>query len=393
MTSDLTSFSPPSRRAGALQESLIRTVAEKAFGRDDVLALWFGEGRWPTSERAVTAAQAALDAGDHFYHPNHGIPEFRDAIAHYQSQLYGRHLSRRHITVTASGMQALALTAQALIDPGDRVLCITPVWPNLPEVFKISGAEVEALALEMCDGRWHLDLDRLFDRLKQDCKILLLNSPNNPTGWVMNDKACAEVMAFCRSRGIWVVADEVYARLCRGRTVAPSFQNHADPEDRLVSVNSFSKAWSMTGWRLGWITAPAELQPIYGALTEFNIASAAGFIQRAGQAMLETGEDEVKSLQTKLATAYEVVSRRLRQMDGVDFADPDGAFYILFSIDGQTDSLKLAQRLVQDFGLGLAPGAAFGASAEGHLRLCYAQEAGYLNRACDRLEAALKHFR
>lgn len=378
-----------SQRASALRSSLIREIAEQGIGNQNIIPLWFGEGCWPTSDIAVKAAAEALGSDDHFYHPNSGKTTLRQQIVSYQNRLYQRQLSIQNITVTASGMQALALASQAIINPGDKVVVIDPVWPNLPEIFKIAGAEIQTISLEPRAGRWHLDLDKLLSALTPQHRAVMINSPNNPTGWVMSEDEIQAVLAHCRKHNIWIITDEVYARLCRGADIAPSFQHFADAEDNILSVNSFSKAWSMTGWRLGWIVAPAALESTFAQLTEFNIACPAGFIQSAGEAMLRDGEKEVALLQRRVAQGYEILTDGLRQIDRVSFIEPQGAFYLLFAIDGYDDSLALAQKLLQEAEVGLAPGAAFGSASQGYLRCCYAQETDRLEEAVERIKSVL----
>ncbi|MGB1553744.1 MAG: aminotransferase class I/II-fold pyridoxal phosphate-dependent enzyme, partial [Candidatus Puniceispirillaceae bacterium] len=202
-----------SHRAAALQPSLIREVAESAMGRADVIGLWFGEGRWPTSEIAVSAAQNALAKGDHFYQPNSGKPALRASLQNYMNRLYGLALDISAITVTGSGMQAMMLAAQALTDPGDKIVVVGPAWPNLSESFKIAGGDIHIVSLQAVNGRWHLDMDRLLDSLTPDTKAVLVNSPNNPTGWVMDKADQLKLLFHCRKHGIWIISDDVYSRL------------------------------------------------------------------------------------------------------------------------------------------------------------------------------------
>ena len=375
-----------SERAHHLQSSLIRDVAEKGMQMQDILPLWFGEGQWPTSQIAIEAAQNALQAGDHFYQPNNGKPRLRSALAHYMNGLYGTSKTKQNITVTASGMQGLALTALALIDSGDHVVCIDPVWPNLGESFKIAGGQIDSTTLFARDGRWHLDMEELLTKLTHKTKALLINSPNNPTGWVCSAEEQKTILDHCRKQGIWIVADDVYARLYQHGSLAPGFQHLANADDLLISINSFSKAWSMTGWRLGWITAPATLEKTFAHLTEFNIACPAGFIQEAGLAMIEQGEAEVSLLQHKLSKALTLTRTRLKHFEDISFIEPDGAFYCFFSVRGLTDSLAFAHALLEQTKVGLAPGLAFGPAGGGYLRLCYAQDEQILNKAFDRLD-------
>lgn len=382
-----------SERAHHLQSSLIRDVAEKGMQMQDILPLWFGEGQWPTSQIAIEAAQNALQAGDHFYQPNNGKPRLRSALAHYMNGLYGTSKTKKNITVTASGMQGLALTALALIDGGDRVVCIDPVWPNLGESFKIAGGQIDPTTLVARDGRWHLDMEQLLAKLTDKTKALLINSPNNPTGWVCSAEEQKIILDHCRKRGIWIVSDDVYARLYQHDPLTPGFQHLANADDLLISINSFSKAWSMTGWRLGWITAPTALEKTFAHLTEFNIACPAGFIQEAGLAMIEQGEAEVSLLQHRLSKALTLTRTRLKNLAGVSFIEPDGAFYCFFSVQGLTDSLAFAHAILEKTKVGLAPGLAFGPAGEGYLRLCYAQDEKILNEAFDRLDKGFNAVR
>ena len=375
-----------SERAHHLQSSLIRDVAEKGMQMQDILPLWFGEGQWPTSQIAIEAAQNALQAGDHFYQPNNGKPRLRSALAHYMNGLYGTSKTKQNITVTASGMQGLALTALALIDSGDHVVCIDPVWPNLGESFKIAGGQIDSTTLIARDGRWHLDMEELLAKLTHKTKALLINSPNNPTGWVCSAEEQKTILNHCRKQGIWIVADDVYARLYQHGSLAPGFQHLSNADDLLISINSFSKAWSMTGWRLGWITAPATLEKTFAHLTEFNIACPAGFIQEAGLAMIEQGEAEVSLLQHKLRKALTLTRTRLKHFEDISFIEPDGAFYCFFSVRGLKDSLAFAHALLEQTKVGLAPGLAFGPAGKEYLRLCYAQDEQILNKAFDRLD-------
>jgi aspartate/methionine/tyrosine aminotransferase len=386
------SFPPLSglaQRAGALSASKIREVSEEGSRLGGVLPLWFGEGSWPTDPIAVEAAEAALRAGDHFYHSNLGTIALRTAIARYQEDLLGRPVPIERITVSASGMQGLALVAQTLVTPGDRVVTLRPAWPNIAETFRAAGAEIAFQGLEPRDGHWSLDLDRLLAAVTPDTKAVVLNSPHNPTGWVMPEAHMAALLDHCRKQGTWIVGDDVYARLYLHGNVAPSVGALAEDGDRVISVNSFSKAWSMTGWRLGWIDAPADLGPTLGMLTEFNMSCTPGFVQAAGAAMLARGEGAVATLRDRLSAAYALAADRLRAMPGVDFIEPDGAFYCFFKVEGMSDSLATAKALLHVAKVGLAPGIAFGEEGEGHLRLCYAQPLDVLGDALDRLAQGL----
>lgn len=379
-----------SSRASALRASQIREVAEEGMRMADVVPLWFGESAWGSPDIAVDAAVAALRSGDHFYQPNSGRPALRQAIADYSRRIHGSDLDLARITVTASGMQGLALVAQAIVSPGDDVVVVGPAWPNIPGSFQIAGADVRVVSLRPKDGRWHLDIDELVATLTPTTRAVVVNSPNNPTGWVMDRQAQQALLAHCRRHGIWIVADDVYSRLSLTGDHAPSLLELAEPDDRLVSVNSFSKAWSMTGWRLGWVVTPAMLEPTLAMLTEYNIAGPAGFVQQAGIAALRDGEPAIAGQRVKLERAYALVAERLRAIPGITFIAPEGAFYAFFRVDGLGDSLSFAKRLLREARVGLAPGIAFGPEGEGYLRLCYAQDHDLLQTAFERLEAFMR---
>src|SRR5512135_3754036 len=286
----------------ALVASQIREVANAGMGDPAILPFWFGEPDEVTPEFIRAAAVSALAAGETFYTMNFGIPELRDALAAYVSRLHpprtGATVTPGRIAVTASGMSALMLAVEALIGPGDRVVCVTPLWPNLTEIPKILGADVVRVALGFGERGWTLDLDRLLAALTPDTRAVMLNSPNNPTGWTLRRDEQEAILAHCRRHGIWIVADDVYERLNyaddRATSIAPSFLDIAAAGDRLVSTNSFSKAWLMTGWRLGWIVAPDELMPDLGKLIEYNTSCSPVFVQRAGVVAITQGEPTVR---------------------------------------------------------------------------------------------------
>jgi aspartate/methionine/tyrosine aminotransferase len=369
-----------------LPSSKIREIAHAGMGRDDIIPLWFGEPDTPTPTFICDAAAAALAAGDTFYQPNPGIHELRLALADYMSRLYGTRLAAGNVIVSASGMNALMLVMQALVDPGDAVVTTTPSWPNLPALPRILSGRVRSVPLSPGNRGWRLDLDRLFDACDRRTRVIFLNSPNNPTGWMMAADQQREVLAFARERGIWVVSDEVYARIVYGRPHAPSFLEQAAPEDQLIVVNSFSKTWSMTGWRLGWITAPTALGRSLEMLTEYNIAGPPGFVQRAGIVAVRDGEPFVAEIVGRYKSARDLVTERVAAIPRLSLPAPEAAFYAFIRVEGMADSVAFAKDLLANTGVGLAPGAAFGDGFDDYLRLCFAATLPTLERALDRLE-------
>jgi len=377
----------------SLAASKIREVANVGMGRPDVLAFWFGESDEVTPAFIRDAATAALESGDTFYTQNLGLPALREALAEYQSRLH-RPVSPESIVVTNSGMSALMIATQALVGPGDRVVVVTPVWPNLVEIPKILGAQVQTVACRARGASWQLDLNELIEALTPDTRMLIVNSPANPTGWVMTRDAQRAVLDHCRQHGIWILADDAYQRLIfSDRSAAPSFLDLCEPDDRVVCANTFSKAWRMTGWRLGWITAPPGLLGALGTLVEYNTSCAPGFVQRAGLAALQAGDQDVLAALGRLRQSRDRLIAGLQAMEGVECPLPKGAMYAFFRVGGVTDSLALCKQLVTEAGLGLAPGIAFGPEAEGYLRWCFATNPGRIDQGLERFQRGLASLR
>ncbi|NBI49805.1 pyridoxal phosphate-dependent aminotransferase [Burkholderia sp. ISTR5] len=373
----------------SLRPSLIREVANAGFGLDGVLPFWFGESDRVTPAFIRDAASAALARGETFYTHNLGAAPLREALADYVSSRHGPTRAAQ-IAVTSAGVSALMLAAQLLVGASDRVVAITPLWPNLVEIPKILGARVECVPLAFGEAGWRLDLERLLAALTPDTRMLFVNSPNNPTGWTLSKAEHAAILAHCRRRGIWIVADEVYERLGFGEGGAPSFLDLASRDERVIVVNSFSKAWAMTGWRLGWLVAPERTMDALSKLVEYNTSCAPGFVQAAGVAAVREGEPFVAEFVSSLRAARDHLVAALNGLPGVHVEAPDGAMYLFLRLPGAADSLAFCKRLVREAGLGLAPGRAFGGEGEGFVRWCYACDVARLDAGVERLKAFLQ---
>ncbi len=361
-----------------LQESRIREVANAGIGRSDVLPFWFGESDEVTPDFIRRAAIESLERGETFYAHNLGLAELREAIADYMSL---RHppVTPDRLAVTSGGVNALMLAVQALVDAGDEVVAVTPVWPNLVAQPEIMGARVRCVSLQPVDGAWVLDMEALLAAVTPATRLLIINSPNNPTGWTLSREEQRRIAAHCRETGTWILADEVYERLyydAGPEACAPSFLDVCTPQDRLVVVHSFSKSFLMTGWRLGWLVLPAELTPQIGKLIEFNTSCAPVFVQRAAIVALQRTQEVTPAIVAHLRHCRDTLVPLLQQLPGVDLAAAPGGMYAFFRLAGSGDSLATAKRLVVEAGLGLAPGVAFGASdGDGTgcwLRWCFA---------------------
>ncbi|MCP2039753.1 aspartate/methionine/tyrosine aminotransferase [Neisseria sp. HSC-16F19] len=358
----------------ALANSLIREVANSGMGRSDIVPFWFGESDQTTAPFIREAAIQSLQEGETFYAQNLGRPWLRQALADYLSALHGQTMDVERLAVVNSGVSALLIAAELLLSAQDRVVAITPLWPNVCEIPKILGAEVVRVPLGVHEGRWSLDLDRLLAALTPDTRALIVNSPNNPTGWMLSEDEMTAIVQHCRRHGIWIISDDVYERLVYNPALksAPSFLRHYQPGDRIISVNSCSKAWSMTGWRAGWMVLPPELAADAGKIIEYNFSCLFDPVQRAMAAALSRGEAEVARLRAMLGHSRQTLTGALTTLPGVEVPDSGGAMYVFFRIHGHEDSMALAKALVQAVGLGLAPGSAFGAEGQGWLRWCHA---------------------
>ena len=375
----------------ALPGSKIREVANAGLGRSDVLPFWFGESDEVTPEPIRQAAAESLARGETFYSHNLGLPELRQALAAYVSGLHGP-VAMERLAITSSGVNALMLAMQMLLNAGDEVVAVVPVWPNLTAQPVILGGRVTRVALRPQGGAWRLDMDQLLKAVTPQTRVLLVNGPNNPTGWALTRAEQQALLDHCRRTGTWIVADEVYDRIWfGGESAAPSFLDIASPDDRLIVCGSFSKAFLMTGWRLGWLVLPPALMDAAGKLLEFNTSCAPVFVQRGGQAALALAVDFVPGLVSRLQTCRDKLVTGLQTLPGVSVASPLGGLYAFFRVDGHDDSLAFAKHLVTDHGLGLAPGAAFGPEGEGWLRWCFAsRDPARLDLGLARLAAALQ---
>jgi aspartate aminotransferase len=386
MTDDLR-FSSNMRHC---HESEIAQVWKLGFEVPDVVGLWVGEGDLPTPAFICEAAARALREGHTFYTHKSGIPELRAALQRYHARHYGVQPEIERITVTGSGMAGIIMLMQAVLDPGDSVAVVTPVWPNIFAAIRIHGGLVREVPLKPEGDRWRLDLDRLFDACDERTKAIFIVSPGNPTGWMMTAEEQAAVVAFCRKRNILYIADEVYHRFVyEGRKLAPSALEVMRPEDPVAIVNTFSKSWAMTGWRLGWLISPPKLAKALDTLVEYNTSGSQAFLQHACVVALQEGEPFIAEQLERCGRARALLIQRFAAMPRIRLMQPEAAFYAFFAIDGVANSLDYAKRLVREAGVGLAPGTAFGESGQGWFRLCYAGSIDRIRRGLDRLEAAL----
>ena len=365
-------------------------VVDLARDAPDVCKLWVGESDLPTPEFICDAAVRAMREGHTRYTYSRGIPSLREALADYHTRLYGgKPMDVERVSVTVGGMQAVMQAFQAVCEPGDEVVVPSPAWTNVFESARIAGANIKTVPFRFGNRGWHLDLDEFFAAVTPLTKVLVINSPQNPTGWIMPREQMEDVLAFARGRGLWILADEVYHRLTYEMPRAPSFLEFCDPEDRVIATNTFSKSWSMTGWRAGWAVAPPSLGLIFENLLQFGTTGLPTFVQHGCEAAVRDGEEFLTNFVARCRTGRDVVCDALSGVPGLRFEKPGGTFYLMVRMEGLDDSKAFVIEVLREARVGLCPGVAFGPGGEGHFRICFGVDHRLLEEAMGRLTAYL----
>lgn len=383
----------------AVPHSRIREVADLAMSMQGVLRLYFGESTLPTPDFVQQAAIDAMRAGYTVYTENAGLPSLRQAIAAQYRKLHGIEVDpATRMLVTASGVQALHMGIRGCLDPGDEAIVLTPAWQNQMSIARMSGASVREVPLSYDGARFHIDFAALHAAVTPRSRLLVYTSPSNPLGWVATVDEQQALLEFARRHDLWLLADEVYERLyypddAPPGTPAPSILRLASPDDPVVVVQSFSKSYCMTGWRVGWIVARQDFADRATKLNEFVVSCAAGFSQKAAEAALAHGESAIVEMLSMYRANRDLCLQALRDLPGVSVPAAEGAFYLFPRIEGLTDSLEFCKQLLRERKVGVAPGAAFGSGGENSIRLCYAVGRDVLEPALDHLSAFLRHTR
>jgi aspartate/methionine/tyrosine aminotransferase len=366
-------------------ESGIVELVNRGRNRENLLPLWVGEGDLPTPDFISKAATASLTEGQTFYTWQRGIPDLRNALSHYHLKHFGKQLNPDRFIVTGSGMQAIQLSIRALLNTGEEALYFTPAWPNFAAAVDLAAAVAKPVPLVWGSSGWHCDMAALQAAITPKTKVIFVNSPANPSGWTASRESLREILNLARQHGLWIIADEIYNRFSYSAPRAPSFFDVMDDEDRVIFVNSFSKNWAMTGWRVGWLTIPDELGQMFENLVQYSTSGVAEFIQRAAVVALNHGDDFVESQVLRAHKARDILTAALSGSNRVTFVPPEGAFYLFFKVAGWPDGRAAAIDLLDKTGLGLAPGTAFGAGTEDWLRLCFNRDLNHIEDAASRL--------
>ena len=362
--------------------------------RQGLIPLWVGEGDLPTPPFICEAAKGSLDRGETFYTYQRGVPELRAAIAAYMTRVYGAApgggaFSPESFFVTIGGMHAIEIATRLIVGPGDEALIPSPAWPNFVGALEITGARAVPVRLDRAE-RWSLDPDKLAAAVTPLTRLIFFNSPANPTGFVATREEIAATLAIARRHGLWIIADEIYGRMTYDGARAPSFHDVMAPDDRIMFVQTLSKNWAMTGFRVGWLEAPPALGEVIENLVQFTTSGVPVFTQRAATAALDEGEDFLARQIERCRRSRDILCEGLGRTGRVRFFEPEATFYLFFAVEGFEDSRKLALALIDEAGVGAAPGAAFGPGGEGYLRICFARNPAEIEEATRRIARWLK---
>ncbi|WP_244598670.1 pyridoxal phosphate-dependent aminotransferase [Rhizobium tubonense] len=369
----------------------IAELAMRARELGDVIPLWYGEGDMVTPAFIRDAAKKALDEGSTFYIPNmRGLGALNEALSEYQSRLHDCPIPISRTTVAPGGMQALYLALELLVDVGTNVVYVAPQWPNIHNAIHLIGGEPRPVSLDF-DTDWRLDLDKLFARCDARTRAIFLSTPSNPTGWTATRAEMQALLDFSRRTGIWIISDEVYGRLYFDGKVAPSILQIAEDGDRVISINSFSKAWAMTGWRIGWLTHPSGVADQLAAMTQYINSGTAGMIQAGAVAAVRDGEPLVEEIRQKIKAGLDLAYEKLPQIPGMILPDkPRGGMYAFFALEGEADARAACTRILESARVGLAPGYLFGDSSRAFLRMCIFRDIEQIRTALDRMVGAMR---
>jgi aspartate/methionine/tyrosine aminotransferase len=372
--------------AAAAPDSGIVEIASYGRARPDTIPLWVGEGDTPTPEFIRDAATRSLAAGETFYTWQRGIPEMREAISRYMTRSYGQPLGPERFFVTGGGMQAIQIVTRMVAGLGDEVIIPSPAWPNFAAAAGLCGAIPKLVPMTFGNRGWQLDMEAIAAAVTPRSKVLFVNSPSNPTGWTATLEDLQALLALARKHGLWIIADEIYGRFVYEGHRAPSFHDIMAADDRILFVQTMSKNWAMTGWRIGWLEAPAELGQVAENLIQYSTSGVPVFAQRAAIAALDNGESFIAHQIERAKKSRDIFCDALASTGRVRFLKPEGAFYLFFTVDGVPDTRKAALAIIDEAGVGIAPGTAFGIAGEQFFRICFARSPEQAAEAAERLK-------
>jgi aspartate aminotransferase len=376
----------------AVPESPLVQIATLAESMPGSIKLCYGESDLPTPRFIIDAANRAALAGHTFYTHTAGYRELRQAIVDNVRDLHGVEYDASEVMVTVGASMAIFAAIRACIGPGDNAVIITPAYALYVNDVILCGGEPRCVPLIGSRDGFSLDIDRVRDAIDEHTRMLIVNSPSNPTGWMLTRAEQQALLDLAETHDVRVLADEVYEHMTYGMAIAPSLARAAQDKERLIVVNSFSKTYCMTGWRLGWAQASPAMIHAMTTGVEFMTSNATAPVQQAGIVALRDGDAFVAELRTHLVARRAQTLAGLSRMRGVRVAEPRGSFFAFFAVDGMTDSSAFALEILRQTGVALAPGSAFGPGGEGYLRLCFASNERTIDESLTRLERFMNEW-
>ena len=365
-------------------EVLAKARALEAQGRD-IIHLEIGEPDFDTPPAVVHAGLAALQRGETHYTASAGIPELREAIAAHLNRTRHLAVDAGQVIVTPGAKPIMFFAMLALLDAGDEAIFPDPGFPIYSSMITFTGAKAVPLKLRE-QNDFTPDLDELRSLVTDRTKLIILNSPENPTGGVLSPSAIREIALIAKARDLWVLADEIYAEILYEGT-HHSILREDGMAERTILLDGFSKTFAMTGWRLGYGVFPWPLVDPVTKLVANSVSCTATFTQRAGAAALLERPPEVATMVKAFRERRDVMVRGLNRIDGISCREPKGAFYVFPNITGLGlgDSATVQDRILREAGVAALAGTSFGAGGEGYLRLSYANSLENLNGALTRI--------
>ncbi|MBV2142443.1 pyridoxal phosphate-dependent aminotransferase [Falsochrobactrum sp. TDYN1] len=373
------------REAAQSPESGIVAVFNHGRGKPGLIPLWVGEGDLPTPDFISQAASKGIADGETFYTWQAGIPELREALARYHARHFAMPLQPENFYVTGSGMHAIEMALRATTGAGEETIYLSPAWPNFVGAAGLAGVIPVPVQLEFGANGWTLDPEKIASAVTPHTRSLFINTPSNPTGWTADHEMLRFILDLAREKGLWIIADEIYSHFHYSGGRAPSFMDIMEPDDRIIFVNSFSKNWAMTGWRIGWMTVHPSLGPVVENMIQYSNSGVAQFMQRGAVAALDEGDGFIAMQVERARSTRDRLCAALQGTGKVRLTPPQGAFYLFFGVEGVTDSVRAAINMVDNANVGLAPGSAFGAGGEGFFRLCFGRDPQQIDEAAARL--------
>lgn len=380
-----------SQRVTSIPASVTLAMNDKARAMkeagEDVIILAGGDPDFKTPGHIIAAALAAIENGATRYPaPMKGIPRLLEAIAEKMARDHDIHVDpETDVVVTPGGKWALFLALSAILNPGDEVLCLEPVWVSYPPMIKLAGGVATPVSLPSEDN-FRITADLLRRRVNSKTKAIMINSPCNPTGRVFTRDELEEVAEVAKEADLYIVADDMYEKLVYDDHEHISIGSLPGMAERTLTSNGMSKAYAMTGWRLGWLAGPTPVMKVAAKMNGQTVSSAAHFTMHAAVAGLTGPQDLVVEMRNQYQARRDFMVKALNDIDGVECRSIEGAFYLFpYFPNSGMNSIELAEFLLERMGIAGTPGIAFGASGEGHIRFSIATAMSELERAVERL--------